>query len=75
MTNVQRRVIKVLERMIEQAAADKSDAAVFAEELDIMLDGLAQDDFFGTEQQSDPRGDFRDRKYWSVQQSVEGIDD
>lgn len=73
-TDCQKRVITVLERLIAMAKDDEDSAEVFADTLDDYLDSLAQNDFFGTEQQMDPRGDFRGRAYfWSMQQ-VEGVD-
>lgn len=74
LTDCQTRVVTVLERLIAMAKDNEGDAEVLADTLDEYLDSLAQDDFFGTEQQMDPRGDFRGRAYyWSMHQ-VEGVD-
>jgi hypothetical protein len=75
MSKIQDRVVKVLERIIEISKVNDEAALVFAHELDIYLDSLAQDDFFGTEQQNDPRGDFRDRSNWSCARRVQGVDE
>lgn len=73
-TDCQKRVTTVLARLITMAYDNEDDAEVLADTLDDYLDSLAQDDFFGTEQQMDPRGDFRgNTSRWSMYQ-VEGID-
>lgn len=38
----------------------KEDLKIVFKAIDSALDALAQDDFFGTERQNDPRGDGRD---------------
>ena len=38
---------------------DKESRIVIAEEFDAVLEGLFEEDFFGTEGQLDPRGDHR----------------
>jgi hypothetical protein len=72
LTVTQRRVLAVLERMTEAVRRDCDDAEVFSEVLDEMLTSLHGNDFFGTEGQNDPRGDFRNGE-WSMTR-VEGID-
>lgn len=72
MNKTQKRTILVLERMIEQCKEDNINADVFAEMLEPMLRELHGEDFFGTEGQCDPRGDFRNGR-WSMKK-VEGID-
>lgn len=63
----------VLKRLIEFSNDGNNDGAIFiAELLDDILDEMAAEDFFGTEQQMDPRGDFRN-KSWSMDR-VEGVD-
>lgn len=47
------------QKLMEQARADKGDEKIIAEAFNDMLDDLLSDDFFGTEGQSDPRGDRR----------------
>lgn len=48
---------------------NKIDVEQYAEVLDDILDSIASDDGFGTEQQCDPRGDFRDQQWsmWNVE--------
>lgn len=72
MQTQQKRVVRVLERMIDLAVDDFDTADLFSDKLDALLDDLAEDDFFGTEQQLDPRGDGREG-VWSMW-TVEGID-
>lgn len=69
----QERVKLVLSRMIDMIMDDDGDAEIIAEELDLMLDGLKSKDFFGSEAQTDPRGDGRNGE-WSIDH-VEGIDE
>ena len=59
MTKLQKRVKSVLSQMIKQVEDCEDDTYVYALELDRVLDGLRDDDFFGTEGQCDPRGDGR----------------
>ncbi len=70
----QRRVLAVLERITKQVREDSGDAEMYGRELELMLDELAGDDAFGTEGQSDPRGDFRDGD-WLVANRVQGVDE
>lgn len=72
MTLNQQRVLKVLERIKAQVERDDDDAQVYANELDSMLDALHFNDFFGTEAENDPRGDFRNGE-WGMGH-VEGVD-
>ncbi len=60
LNKTQRSVISVLEKIKTQVQNSEEDAEVYAEELDIMLDALLQEDMFGTEGQTDPRGDQRE---------------
>lgn len=56
----QKNYIKVLNQMIEDFKdADKEHRGVWVEELNVMLNNLLGEDFFGTEGQRDPRGDQR----------------
>ncbi len=74
LNDCQKRVTTVLARLFTMAYNNEDDAEVLADTLDDYLDSLAQDDFFGTEQQMDPRGDFRgNASRWSMYQ-VEGVD-
>lgn len=65
MGNTQKTLPVVLARMIQMVNEDEDFSDILAEELEVWLDNLAMDDFFGTERQSDPRGDFR-VKEWSI---------
>lgn len=56
---------KVFERIIKQCQDDEEDMLIYIDELDMMLDSLYQNDFFGTEGQNDPRGDHRVQE-WSL---------
>lgn len=71
-TQTQRRVLAVLERMTQAVRADNDDAEAYAEALEPMLNKLRAKDFFGTEAQCDPRGDYRNGG-WSMTR-VEGVD-
>jgi len=58
-------VSRVLRAMAEQSDAEKKKdkdgfSQIYAEELNVLLDNLLNEDFFGTEGQLDPRGDHRD---------------
>lgn len=68
----QERVAKVLDNMKAMALEDDDNAAMFADLLESYLNELNGDDGFGTEGQSDPRGDFRDGD-WSMA-CVQGLD-
>lgn len=72
MTKQQKRITKVLEKMIILCEEDEFNADVFSNNLDIVLEDLLGDDFFGTEGQCDPRGDGRNG-IWNMFK-VEGID-
>jgi hypothetical protein len=53
--------IKVLEKMKElYESSDSYDKQIMCDDLNEMLDNQLSNDFFGTEGQSDPRGDQRD---------------
>ncbi|MAX51686.1 MAG: hypothetical protein CMH22_16105 [Methylophaga sp.] len=67
-----KRVKLVLERL-SKIAGDEDEAESIAGPLDMMLDDLHEEDFFGTEGQCDPRGDFRE-EVWSIDR-VQGVDD
>ena len=68
----QKRVVRVLARLMKMAKADDGDAGGISEMLEAGLTDLQCNDFFGTEGQNDPRGDFRDAD-WSMSY-VQGID-
>lgn len=50
---------RVLACISKRCYADAGDAEVYAMEINSMLDGLLNDDYFGPEGQKDPRGDHR----------------
>lgn len=64
-----KRVITVLDRMVDLINQDEEYAEMFSDHLDDMLEALLQYDAFGTEGQCDPRGDGRDGEWdmWRVQ--------
>lgn len=64
-----KRVITVLDRMIDLINEDEEYAELFSDYLDDMLEDLLYHNIFGTEGQSDPRGDGRDSEWniWQVQ--------
>lgn len=68
-----KRVALVCDRIKALALASNDDASMLSDALDAMLDELHYQDAFGTEGQSDPRGDFR-IAVWSMY-SIQGIDD
>lgn len=51
---------EVWKRLMTFVGKDKNKERIVAEEFNVMLDTLLGDDFFGSEGQSDPRGDHRD---------------
>lgn len=67
------RLNKVLDRLKGLNKSDPDFSGDFSPLLDNLLEELHQCDFFGTEGQSDPRGDFRNDD-WSMNR-VEGVDD
>lgn len=71
-TKQQIRNQQVLENLIAFSNEGNEFAKEIAFGLEVILDDLASDDFFGTEKQCDPRGDFRD-KPWSMYK-VQGVD-
>ena len=70
MNKVQKNVLVVLDRIKQQVIDSEDDAKGYAEAIDIMLDNLHAYDFFGTEAQSDPRGDYRNGD-WSIHEIEE----
>jgi hypothetical protein len=71
-TKVQQRVLKALEGLKQVAATSNIAAVAMAKELEYVLDILQDEDFFGTEGQDDPRGDFREG-VWTMQK-MQGVD-
>lgn len=64
------RIIEVLRRITSTVEElddreDRDELECWASDIDCMLDEMLGNDFFGTEGQSDPRGDRRDDE-WSV---------
>lgn len=72
MNITQQRVIKVLDRIKQQVLDDEQEAEMWSESLNDMLENMLSYDYFGTEGQSDPRGDFRNGD-WGMDR-VEGVD-
>ncbi len=72
MNQTQKRVLKVLENMKNLVEQDSDYADNFSEILQDGLDDIHGNDGFGTEGQSDPRGDFRNGE-WNMKR-VEGVD-
>jgi hypothetical protein len=69
---LQLNVKALLLNMVTMVMQDKENAYMFAVMLQNGLDELEEEDAFGTEGQSDPRGDMRKGK-WSAS-NVEGVD-
>jgi len=69
MSDQAKRVITVLDRMIDLVNQDEEYADAFSDHLDDMLESLMSYDCFGIEGQNDPRGDGRDGEWtmWNVQ--------
>lgn len=74
MNELQQNLALVLKRIQQQVIEDEDDAEMWAVKLEKTLDSLHEDDFFGTEGQCDPRGDFRDGD-WSIFSEVQSRDD
>lgn len=53
-------VDEVFRNIKEMISKDKRDAKIIINAMNNMLDDLLSEDFFGTEGQLDPRGDWRD---------------
>jgi hypothetical protein len=68
----QQRLVLVLERLTAMAKADEDFAEFFSHDIEPVLDDIHNQDGFGTEGQSDPRGDFRNGA-WRIDY-VEGLD-
>lgn len=60
MTKHQFAAIQILQSLERMVRYDGFDAKIIRERLDVMLDDLRDEDFFGTEGQNDPRGDGRE---------------
>lgn len=65
MKKLQTNCITVLNRLAKMCEEDEDFAESFAADLNTMLDEIQSQDGFGTEAQSDPRGDFRNGR-WSM---------
>ena len=72
LTKQQQRLKRVLERIMDTANEDEGFLDFICDSLDMTLDEYHMDDGFGTEGQSDPRGDFRSDT-WSMWH-VEDVD-
>jgi hypothetical protein len=65
MKKIQKNCVTVLNRLAKMCEEDEDFAKSLSIDLDSMLDGIYAQDGFGTEGQSDPRGDFRNGR-WSM---------
>jgi hypothetical protein len=63
--NIQSNLEVVLNRLISLAKKDEDFAEMFASDLDCLLDDYLSDDQFGSEGQTDPRGDHRNGD-WTI---------
>lgn len=70
MNKIQKNLSVVIPRLVDVVADDEYFASDFATVLEQLLDQYASNDGFGTERQSDPRGDFRDKE-WSLFDKVQ----
>lgn len=66
------RLKELFNRILENCESQPENVKGFLPEMESALNNLASDDFFGTEGQSDPRGDHRDGE-WSVWK-MQGLD-
>lgn len=64
-SKAQKNCITVLNRLAKMCEEDAEFAMLFSDDLNLMLDGIHAEDGFGTEAQSDPRGDFRNG-HWTM---------
>jgi hypothetical protein len=65
MKKIQNNCVTVLKRLAKMCEEDESFADAFVDDLDSLLNEIHSQDGFGTEGQSDPRGDFRNGR-WSM---------
>lgn len=72
MNKTQKRIVLVLDRLIQLVKDDDDFAKAVSADIEVFLNDIHGNDGFGTEGQSDPRGDFRSG-HWSMTK-VEGID-
>lgn len=70
MTKYQKNLATVLPRIMKLVEEDEDFAEYLVDCLEVDLDEWASNDGFGTERQSDPRGDFRDQE-WSLYNKVQ----
>jgi hypothetical protein len=64
-SKAQKNCITVLNRLVKMCEEDAEFAGDFKDDLNLLLNGIQAEDGFGTEGQSDPRGDFRNGR-WSM---------
>lgn len=65
MKKLQKNCITVLSRLAKMCEEDEEFAEMFSGDLETILTEIHSQDGFGTEGQSDPRGDFRNGR-WSM---------
>lgn len=63
MKKLQTNCITVLNRLAKMCEDDEDFAEALSSDLNAMLDEIHSQDGFGTEGQSDPRGDFRNGRW------------
>lgn len=64
-TKAQKNCVTVLNRLAKMCEEDADFAACLSDDLEAMLTEIHAQDWFGTEGQTDPRGDFRNG-HWSM---------
>ena len=74
MKKLQKNCVTVLHRLAKMCEEDAEFAQTLASDLDTMLDEIQSQDEFGTEAQSDPRGDFRNGR-WSMKKVERDLDE
>lgn len=65
MKKLQTNCVTVLNRLAKMCEEDEDFAKSLSSDLDTLLNEIQSQDGFGTEAQSDPRGDFRNGR-WSM---------
>lgn len=65
MKKLQKNCVTVLNRLAKMCEEDEDFAVAFSDDLETLLDDIHGQDGFGTEGQTDPRGDFRNGR-WSI---------
>lgn len=75
MSTMEEKLVYIFEKLIEYVESNDDDVNNhFADHVETMLNDMNDMDLFGSERQSDPRGDFRDGD-WSIFGSIQGLND